>query len=244
MYFDGNIVLPQPYSPLHRTPTSPNVTLATYTLDLDLNEVVEVVMVSYSSQQHPWHIHGHDVWLMGAGSIADDAVDNSSVIFAALDAFTYHGQHGKRGQAVPGVQTGDSWTVPAFGYQVFRLQASNPGPWLLHCHVAAHMTTGMALVLNVGVAQGYAGLEPPPSNARCGFTGPPHATGASPSSDPEHVAHPPASASGREVIVVCTTLGAVCLLAAASWYVLTQWRQRRRLGKTQAYELLWQTTSL
>jgi hypothetical protein len=213
---------------------------------LDLNEVVEVVMISYSSQQHPWHIHGYDVWLMGAGPIADDTVANSSTIFAALDAFEYRGKHGQQREPVSNVQRGDSWTVPAFGYQVFRLKASNPGPWLLHCHVAAHMTTGMALVLNVGVAQGYAGLEAPPPHAQCGFAGPRHSTAQPKNSSRDqagrHQAH--ADGDGSRVVVVFLVLGSVFSVAAVAWCVAKRWQQRRVLGKSQAHELLWQTTSL
>lgn len=45
-------------------------------------------------------------------------------------------------------------TPPAIGsasWAVFRYQVVNPGPFLLHCHINAHLEGGMA----VGILDGY-----------------------------------------------------------------------------------------
>ena len=39
--------------------------------------------------------------------------------------------------------------VPAMGYVVFRLRATNPGIWPLHCHQLFHNYEGMAVSLYV-----------------------------------------------------------------------------------------------
>lgn len=40
--------------------------------------------------------------------------------------------------------------VPFRGYVIIRFQTDNPGFWLMHCHLEAHMDIGMAVVLQVG----------------------------------------------------------------------------------------------
>ncbi|EDQ87819.1 uncharacterized protein MONBRDRAFT_26986 [Monosiga brevicollis MX1] len=141
--------------------TSHGLRRETYVLDLDLGEVVEFVIVSYSGQQHPWHVHGHRVWMLGADRVAPAHSDGGPKVFADLDAFEYDGHFGQL-NATTSALPGDSWTIPEYGYMVFRMRADNPGPWLLHCHVSWHMLTGMALVLDVGARQSYRGLLPPP----------------------------------------------------------------------------------
>lgn len=44
----------------------------------------------------------------------------------------------------------DTVTVPDGGYTVLRFLATNPGFWLLHCHIDFHVEVGMALVFKVG----------------------------------------------------------------------------------------------
>merc|ERR1719359_2242460 len=52
-------------------------------------------------------------------------------------------------------------------WAVIRIRARNPGMWLLHCHMAQHIPTGMIAVLNVKPS-----LQPPippdvPSSGNC-----------------------------------------------------------------------------
>ncbi len=35
--------------------------------------------------------------------------------------------------------------LPSNGFVVIALKADNPGPWLLHCHIARHASSGLAL---------------------------------------------------------------------------------------------------
>jgi FtsP/CotA-like multicopper oxidase with cupredoxin domain len=43
----------------------------------------------------------------------------------------------------------DTVQIPSRGYAILRFRADNPGVWLLHCHVAWHAATGMAMLLDV-----------------------------------------------------------------------------------------------
>ncbi|KAJ5351712.1 hypothetical protein N7452_000686 [Penicillium brevicompactum] len=43
----------------------------------------------------------------------------------------------------------DTVQIPSRGYAVIRFKASNPGVWLLHCHILWHSVTGMAMLIDV-----------------------------------------------------------------------------------------------
>jgi hypothetical protein len=47
--------------------------------------------------------------------------------------------------------------VPRRGYVVLRFRAENSGLWMLHCHVLAHLGSGMAMGVEVGVGDGSGG---------------------------------------------------------------------------------------
>lgn len=121
-------------------------------IPIAFGEVVEVVMIGVDPMQHPWHLHGASIWLLGAQRLSSSS--------EAMN-FSYQGQFGQLSQSVA-AQQGDTWTVPQNGYMVFRLQAHNPGPWFMHCHIDWHMALGMAVVLDVGVDEGYPTLSPTP----------------------------------------------------------------------------------
>lgn len=56
----------------------------------------------------------------------------------------------------------DSILIPAGGYAVVYLKANNPGMWFLHCHIADHQVTGMALALSEDLSN----VEIPPLGLR------------------------------------------------------------------------------
>jgi hypothetical protein len=129
-------------------------------MDVELGEVIEVVIISDSGQQHPWHLHGYSAYLLGAETIVnpDSPPANTSKI---ISSFTYDGKFGGLNETASG-SLGDSWTAPAYGYMVFRIVADNPGPWFLHCHIDWHLALGMALVVDVGWNTSYVGTVSPP----------------------------------------------------------------------------------
>ena len=111
-----------------KVPSYKNVTFGTINLNLTLNKVYEFVLVGHSMQQHPWHIHGYSVDFVEAGNFSSeqDMLENWPKVEATLPRFD---------QEAKLLTRGDSWTVPSWGYVVFRFNASNPGPWFFHCHV-------------------------------------------------------------------------------------------------------------
>ncbi|CAK9165718.1 unnamed protein product [Ilex paraguariensis] len=94
---------------------------------------------------HPWHLHGHDFWVLGYGegrfsekevkkfNLKNPPLKNTTVIFPYW------------------------WTV-----------ADNPGVWAFHCHIEPHLHMGMGVVFAEGV---HLVGEIPVGALACGLTG-------------------------------------------------------------------------
>ena len=52
--------------------------------------------------------------------------------------------------------------LPERGYLVIAFKADNPGPWLVHCHIAAHASGGLAMQI-LEDREAAAALWPPTS---------------------------------------------------------------------------------
>jgi hypothetical protein len=77
------------------------------------------------TQPHPIHLHGHDFYILSSGlgrwtgSVADLNLDNPT----------------RR----------DTSTLPPGGYLVMAFPADNPGMWVMHCHIAFHVSEGFSI---------------------------------------------------------------------------------------------------
>ncbi|KAF8729318.1 multicopper oxidase family, partial [Rhizoctonia solani] len=92
---------------------------------------------------HPMHKHGVKAWFLGSG----DGVFPYTSIKAAVDA-GYSGINivnppYRDDFVTPVAITGQAWAA-------VRFQAVDPGPIILHCHIDAHLATGMVIVLLEG----------------------------------------------------------------------------------------------
>ncbi|KAG7386716.1 ferroxidase fet3 [Phytophthora pseudosyringae] len=47
---------------------------------------------------------------------------------------------------VPGCSTDAAGACADLGYVVFRLNADNPGVWLMHCHIYWHFVLGLGML--------------------------------------------------------------------------------------------------
>ncbi len=103
---------------------------------IDAAGAVELVFNNYDDGEHPMHMHGAQVAVLGVG--ADERYDARNVSDA---------QRARLNLVNPPRR--DVFTIPASGWAVVRLQADNPGPWALHCHIEWHTAAGMVMVLNV-----------------------------------------------------------------------------------------------
>ncbi|EHK98308.1 putative Laccase-2 [Glarea lozoyensis 74030] len=74
---------------------------------------------------HPIHLHGHDFWV-----IAQD-----TGLFEA----------GKSNINLKNPPRRDTATLPGNGHIAIAFKKDNPGSWLLHCHIAWHVSEGFAM---------------------------------------------------------------------------------------------------
>lgn len=100
---------------------------------LPIGAVVDLTLHNLDTGLHPFHLHGHSFWLMDASDAPPGAGAG--------------GVHARR----------DVVSVPGSGWVRVRFEASNPGVWLLHCHIEWHMAAGLAATLVEAPAALYYG---------------------------------------------------------------------------------------
>ncbi|XP_031498817.1 L-ascorbate oxidase [Nymphaea colorata] len=134
---------PDSYSPadydIFRPPPNPNASLSDSIYRLEFGSVVDVILqnanslTANNSETHPWHLHGHDFWVLGFGHGVYNPVKDSS----------------KLNLVNPIMKN----TVPLFpyGWTAIRFRADNPGVWFFHCHIEPHLYMGMGVVFEEGV---------------------------------------------------------------------------------------------
>ncbi|KAK7320495.1 hypothetical protein VNO77_30019 [Canavalia gladiata] len=119
-------------------PMNPNSSIGNGVYKFELNQVVDVilqnanVMKGKNSEIHPWHLHGHDFWVLGYGdgkfqpsdetkfNLKNPPLRNTAVIFP-------------------------------YGWTALRFKANNPGVWAFHCHIEPHLHMGMVVIFAEGV---------------------------------------------------------------------------------------------
>ena len=74
---------------------------------------------------HPVHLHGHNFYVLGAGQGT----------FSGTTAGLNFNNPVRR----------DTAMIPANGWIVVAFLLDNPGAWLMHCHIAWHLSEGMSL---------------------------------------------------------------------------------------------------
>ena len=98
-----------------------------------------------AQEQHPFHLHGHHFWVLGAG--------------LGVYSPTNLTQTSTLNLVNPVLR--DTTTLPAGGWTLIRFVANNPGIWPLHCHLLWHHYMGQQLVFQEGEPREWA---PPPTN--------------------------------------------------------------------------------
>ncbi|KAI1421139.1 multicopper oxidase-domain-containing protein [Xylaria sp. FL1777] len=87
------------------------------------------VIENQSGIPHPMHLHGHDFLVLGASA-------TNAGNFTAADAASLKGANPTRR---------DVTMLPGKGWLVLAFKADNPGNWILHCHIAWHVSGGMSI---------------------------------------------------------------------------------------------------
>ncbi|CAM0905147.1 unnamed protein product [Alopecurus aequalis] len=121
---------------------------------LRFNTTVEVVLQNTAilgSENHPLHLHGFNFYVLSQG------VGN-------FDART-----AVRSYNLVNPPQRNTVAVPAGGWAVIRFTADNPGVWVMHCHLDAHLPFGLAMAFEVddGPTPDTVLPPPPPDYPQC-----------------------------------------------------------------------------
>ncbi|PBP16992.1 hypothetical protein BUE80_DR012251 [Diplocarpon rosae] len=126
-----------------------------------LGEVLEIVIQNTGADRggldvHPFHFHGAHYWDLGAGNGSYDQARNEAKWARSP------GHPIKRDTSML-YRYGLTTTPNAFaGWRVWRIRVTQPGVWMLHCHILPHMVMGMQTVWVMGTAEEVMGRVPRP----------------------------------------------------------------------------------
>lgn len=120
-------------------PPNPNATLSNSIYRLKFNSTVDIILQNANSmnpntsETHPWHLHGHDFWVLGYGKGKFD-INNDPKKYNLVNPIMKN-------------------TVPVhrYGWTALRFRADNPGVWAFHCHIESHFMMGMGVVFEEGI---------------------------------------------------------------------------------------------
>ena len=108
-----NTSQPYPFPPYYNAYTTNPANDTTQVVMFHLNNTVPVA--------HPFHFHGHNMYLLSQG----EGPWNGSVTSS------------------PNPPRRDVFILPPSGHLVISYNATNPGAWPMHCHIAWHISTGL-----------------------------------------------------------------------------------------------------
>ncbi|XP_023634764.1 L-ascorbate oxidase isoform X2 [Capsella rubella] len=158
--FDWGFTPPENYDSgnydIFATPQNVNAKTSDGIYRLRFNTTVDVIlqnantMNAKNSETHPWHLHGHDFWVVGQG----EGKFNES-------------EDPKRYNRVDPIMK-NTVAVHPFGWTALRFRADNPGVWSFHCHIESHFFMGMGIVFESGIDRVSSNL--PSSIMGCGQT--------------------------------------------------------------------------
>ncbi|RWW60731.1 hypothetical protein BHE74_00032250 [Ensete ventricosum] len=156
--FDGGMPpenFPSNYDVM-RPPKNPNSTQSSNAYVIRFNSTVDVILQNANalavnvSEIHPWHLHGHDFWVLGYG---DGRFDEEE------DVARFNLKNPPLRNTV---------VIFPYGWTAIRFVADNPGVWAFHCHIEPHLHMGMGVIFAEGVE--HVGRIPKEA-LTCGMTG-------------------------------------------------------------------------
>ncbi|OTA56429.1 multicopper oxidase [Hypoxylon sp. EC38] len=103
-------------------------------------ETVDIILQNMDENSHPFHLHGAQMWVLGAGhgyfpgyEVLGLNDDGKGLLFSANSS------------VIDNPLKRDTVTAEGFGWVLLRFVADNPGVWLFHCHVLWHSEAGMGM---------------------------------------------------------------------------------------------------
>ena len=131
---------------------------ATLPISIKKGAIVQIIIQNRVAlngicEQHPWHIHGFDFWLVGNGEgqynqDTDSKKLNTSNVIQVDTVVNYPSQYGDPRDNPRASGHSEDVNKPC-GWTAVRFNASNPGLWIFHCHIEWHLSLGMAVVFDV-----------------------------------------------------------------------------------------------
>ncbi|RRT62504.1 hypothetical protein B296_00026973 [Ensete ventricosum] len=138
-----------------KPPKNPSSAQSSNAYVIQFNSKVDVILQNANaladnvSEIHPWHLHGHDFWVLGYGDGR----------FEEKDASKFNLENPPLRNTV---------VIFPYGWTAIRFVADNPGVWAFHCHIEPHLHMGMGVIF----AEGVDHVRRIPKEAiTCGMTG-------------------------------------------------------------------------
>ncbi|RZR76503.1 hypothetical protein BHM03_00001317 [Ensete ventricosum] len=138
-----------------KPPKNPSSAQSSNAYVIQFNSTVDVILQNANaladnvSEIHPWHLHGHDFWVLGYGDGR----------FEEKDASKFNLENPPLRNTV---------VIFPYGWTAIRFVADNPGVWAFHCHIEPHLHMGMGVIF----AEGVDHVRRIPKEAiTCGMTG-------------------------------------------------------------------------
>lgn len=103
-------------------------------------EVVDVILQNFDENNHPFHLHGMQMFILAAGHgyfPGYEALGLQTEGKGLLDPVNR--------SIIANPTRRDVTTVESFGWTLIRFVADNPGVWLFHCHMIWHAESGMGM---------------------------------------------------------------------------------------------------
>jgi FtsP/CotA-like multicopper oxidase with cupredoxin domain len=115
------------------------------TISTKKNEWIDFIFVTATkpTPPHPIHKHGNKMFLLGSGVGDFPYATVEEAIAAGLKINTVDPPRRDAVVTPQASPANATWTV-------VRYQASQPGAWLMHCHIQSHLGGGMALLIQDG----------------------------------------------------------------------------------------------
>ncbi|EKD16466.1 hypothetical protein MBM_04935 [Drepanopeziza brunnea f. sp. 'multigermtubi' MB_m1] len=120
----------------------------TRTFPAQIGEVLEIIIQNTGSDNntvdsHPYHAHGEHFWDLGMGDGAYDQAANEAKWAAAA---ARGASPIRRDTSMVRRYSNRAPKDSPAGWRAWRLRVTQPGVWMLHCHILPHMVMGMQTV--------------------------------------------------------------------------------------------------
>ena len=130
--------IPTLFDVVYNGKNSSTLPTTTNAIDINSGDVIDLVVFNYDGGEHPFHLHGHDFWVINLG--------NTPNIYNLPTQFNLVNPLKRDTETVSAcILTEDDGICLEPGYLVLRFVADNPGVWLFHCHIDWHFMMGLSM---------------------------------------------------------------------------------------------------